>query len=147
MKKIIAFLILILTLYVILVFKSPELASKIESWLWLNWLNDFITWSKETIDTISNNTPTPDDIIDGYNKTLSWALELRDTIKTWLEDTKETIDTIRETANSVENKINEAKDVVDSTIDTVNTTIDTVNDLSDKVNDITNVLNNTWTTN
>jgi len=140
MNKIISFFILIITLYIILIFKSPDLASKIWNTLWIQSFNEFINSSKWNIDQISNNVPTADEIVDTYNKTLSWAIELRDNIQDWIIKTKDTIDWVRST-------INDTKEVIDQTKETIDSTINTVNELKDTVDSITDTLTSTWETN
>lgn len=147
LKNIILFLIIIITSYLIIVFKLPNLASTIENTIWINWLWNKIIEFKNTTNWIVTNIPTKDEVNNAYDDFYSWAIDFKDNFKEWATITKNKINDIRKTVNSAQDTYNDIKWWIDDAkefIDSASWAINQAKDLLENVSDITN---NTWTIN
>lgn len=150
LKNIFLFILIFFVLYILSIFKAPDLASSIEQSLGIQWFNAFVINFKETFDDIVTNFPTQDELKNAYETAQSWALEFKDNFENWLNITKDKIDTIRETLSWAEDTISDIKENIDAakdfydanswTIDDIKNTIDTISEISQEIT-------NTWTNN
>lgn len=130
MKKLLSLIILISALYWVSVFLAPNIATKIDSLIWVPWLSDNIRGSKEAIDSTVTNIPS-------VSEFKSWAIDIKDKVADWVETTKDTIDTIRSWAQKVEETYNWA-------VDTYNDLKWTLEDAQKKVEQIQWVVESVW---
>lgn len=142
MKKIIKnlflFLLVLFTIYIILIFTSPLLANKIESFFWFNWFNAFVVDFKNTLDSTATNIPTKDEFKNTYNQALSWALQIKWDAVTWIESIKDSVDNVRWTLNTTVEKIDEVKTSVHETKSQIENTVDVIKQTSSTITDLTN---------
>lgn len=149
MKKIIKnfflFLIVIFTIYIVLIFTSPVLANKIESFFWFNWFNSFVIDFKKTLDSTATNIPTKEEFKNTYNNALSWAVQIKWDAVTWIETIKEGVDNVRWTLNTTVEKIEEVKTSVNETKAQIENTVDVIKQTWNTISDLTNSFS--WTNN
>ncbi len=126
MKKIILFLIIIFTLYVMLVFITPEITEKFSKKLGILKVQEIIVDIKSGMGIAS--TSEAGDFLSG-------ALEIWGQIKDGIDDTKDSIDTVREKIQNVEEKYNTAKENYDKVITVI-----------DKVWEIAEIAESIWWT-
>lgn len=132
MKKIIAFLILIFTLYIVAIFKVPTIATTI--WEKLNIIefnktvikisenyNDFMNkhWDKFTVDNIKQTTS-----------------DIKDWVETWIKTTQDTLDNIRDNVEKASDSIKETQEKINETKESIENVIDTVSDVTDSLSNI-----------
>lgn len=136
-KNVLLIIIVIFTIYILLIFTSPVLAKKIESFFWLNWFNDFIIDFKNTLDSTATNIPTKDEFKGTYNNALSGALQIKwdaiiwiETIKDWVDNVRWTLNTTVEKIEEVKTSVNETKAQIENTVDVIKQTWNTISDLT-----------------
>lgn len=141
-KKIFLFLIILSTWYTVAVFKAPVFADNLAKTFNLWDLNSIIRDIWITLFGISDTLPSPDKIVQEYNKALSWAIEAKNKAVDWVNTVKEWIDTVRTTMswavdsyNDIKWNIVEIKQGIDNTIETVNNTADMINNFSESINE------------
>lgn len=128
MKKLWLILLILIIWYVLLIFQAPEITDKLGN----KEINDRIRWSKATVDEISTNTPTKEEVI-----------QFKDDVVNGIETTKEKIDTVRATLNNAEQKIKDTKEQIDNAVETVNNLKEDVGSALETVEKITDVLGET----
>ncbi len=136
MKKILWLLILIITVYILLVFKAPTLANDIEKLIWLNWLNQKIINIKNKLNMFWTKVPTKQDLSKYY----SWTVN---TIK----KTKESIDELRLKADELKNKYKTAQDWINKVQNKLENIKKTVDKISNVWSTINKIITTTWTVN
>lgn len=109
LKKLFLIFFIFFILYLMLVFKTPWTADI----LWNKEFNNFVRSFKPTLDDTSTNIPWKDDITGTFTKTYSWAIKLKNDIVSWVEKTKDTIDSVRSTLSWAENTYNDAIDKIE----------------------------------
>lgn len=150
MKKILLMLVILITIYILIVFKVPELWKSLGELFWTTNFNEFILKHSDTFNKTVTDIPTKDELIDTYNKAYSWAIDIKDNVIDWAETVKSTIDDIRVTLSWAEDKINNVKDKYDQAKDFIDSNSWRIQELQnsiDNIREINDSLNNTWTTN
>lgn len=109
-KKIFWFIVILFVLFILSVFKAPEVAKSIANVAGYPNLPDKILLFKWTYDTVVTDIPSQEELKNQYNSTLSWALELKENILNWVDSTKQTVDSLRETMSWSEQTIEDLKD-------------------------------------
>jgi len=94
--------------YGVTVFAAPEVAGKIDAFVWIPWFSEKIRGSKANFDTVITDIPS-------LNEFKSWALDIKDTVVDGVATTKDTIDSVRGWAQKVEETYNSAVETYDST--------------------------------
>lgn len=156
LKKLFWSAILLFILFILAVFKVPEVAKSLADMAWYPNLPGKITEMKSTYDDVVTDIPSKAELEYQYNATISWALELKENITVWVQSTKDKVDSLRETMSWAEQTIddlkwtyNDAKDFIDETWKKINETKKIIEDTQaviDKVKNTTNN-NNTGSTN
>ncbi len=114
-KKILLWLLIVFVLYIIAIFKAPVFADSVEKFFKIDWFNDWVIDFKAKMDFAFTNMPTTDEIKDAYNKTLSWAENIKDYAWSWTQEFKNKIDAFRLTLSWWINKYDWVRrDVLDS---------------------------------
>lgn len=134
-KKFYWILVIIFTLYILLIFKAPNITIGIEKMIGLSWFTEYITTFKWKVD----NLPSKDDIENRYNEVYSWAVDLKENIQDWINTTKDKIDSVRVALSWAEDTYNKAKDTYDSTINFIEWANDKLNDVRDSIDKVTEV--------
>ncbi len=132
LKKLSLVILIIVTLFILAVFKLPTLSNTIEWWVWLDGISDTIRWVKTTVDQVSTDIPTKDELKDTYYRAYSWAIDAKDNVEEGITDTKNLIDSFRKTLSWAEAMYNDAKWVYEDTkevIDDVQDKIETAKDI------------------
>ena len=142
-KKIFWTILLLITLYILSIFKAPSIAQNIEDFLGIKWFNEFIINFKKTLDGSATDIPSKDEF-------LSWATDIKDKLINWIGTTKEKIDSVRyslweieDTAEEIKNTYDEAKKFVQETEEK----IEEVKNKASKVSDNIENIANSWTKN
>lgn len=149
-KNILLLWFIFIIVFIILIFKTPDFALKIESTLWINWLSQFLLWFKWTYDETVTNIPTKAELENAYDTVQSGALDFKDKFEDWLNLTKEKIDWVREKAWDIENTYNDLKWTYDEAKEFINTNswkIEEIKEVIETISDVTWTLTNTWETN
>jgi predicted MarR family transcription regulator len=129
---------MISVLYILIVFLSPEFADK----YWNTKLNLFIRDFKHTIDNIY----TKNNINDVYNRTLSWAEDLKNNLIEGANSAKGWVDEVRKNLNWVVDKYEDVKGVVNEKKEQLQEWIDKVKEVSDSINNtFSGILQDSWT--
>ncbi len=139
-KKILWFLLIFVVLYILAIFKAPVLADSIEDLLKINWFNQTVRDFKTSLDNIYTNLPSKEQVIDTYNKTLSWANELKEKAWSWTKQLKESIDNVRlsiswsvDKYEWIKNDIIETKQKMDQTVDTIKSTSEAIGEFWENI--------------
>ena len=144
---------MIFVLFVLTVFKAPDLAKSIAELAGYPNLPAKIISIKSTFDWVVTDIPTQEELEKQYNEALSWAIELKDKVVDWVQTTKDTVDDIRETMSWAEQKIediketyNDAKEFVDEAGKKIEETKKIIEDTSRVINEVQNIGNmtNSW---
>lgn len=146
LKKIFWWFILIVILFILSIFKAPDLAKSISWVIWFPNLSINIYEFKWRFDTAVTNIPTKEELEFKYNETLSGAIELKWKIIDWVQTTKETVDDLRETLSWAEQKIedlkdtyNDAKEFVDEASKKIDEAKKIIEDTNKVINDVQNI--------
>ena len=149
LKKFYWFSIMILVIYILLIFKAPSFTKIIDEKLWFNWFTEFVTQFKWAVDETYTNLPSTDEIKDWYEKAYSWAIDIKDNIKSWIDVTKEKIDTARVALSWAEDTLNKVKDTYEETVDFIDWAskqLDEARKTIDKVTEVWKSISETiWT--
>lgn len=129
MKKILLALIIIIVAFLLLIFQAPAVTSSIEKIIGMDWLTDSIRGFKSTVDTVSTNIPTKEDLVNTYNQLSSGAIEWTQQVVETVNETKAKIDEVRETLSG-------AQETIDKTIQVANDLQKTVQEGKEIVNDL-----------
>ncbi len=140
MKKLLWLIVIIVTIYILLIFKAPNITTKIEKSLWFSWLTEFVTGTKWNLDKTYTNIPSK-------SEAYSWIIDIKNNIINWLDTTKEKIDSVRWAVVWAEKKINEVKQTYDKAASFINNANNKLKEAQKTINDISGAINNTWTTN
>jgi len=153
MKKFFLILLIIFVLYIVSIFKLPSFSWFIWNILWIEKFNEFIVSFWTTYNDVVTDIPSKEQVLDTYNKTLSWAIDIKNTIIDWLDTTKWYVDEIRLSLSWSEDKIDEfkqsitdLKDTYDDTKVIITETVDTVSEIKDRIDTINTAITNTWET-
>jgi len=153
-NKLFWFIIIIFVLYILMIFKMPVIADKIQTWLGFNWFNEFVIDFKNSMDSFFTRVPTKEELKEWYNSTLSWAVDFKNDVVTWVNDVKDWIDSVRwtlswavDTYNDVKETVIDTKETIDSTVETIKDTSESLKDTAEKINSISNSISSTWITN
>jgi hypothetical protein len=143
-------MVMVIILFVLTVFKAPDLAKSI------SWLAGFpnlpasIISIKSTFDWAVTDIPTQEELEKQYNEALSWAIIIKGKIVGWVEITKNKVDDLRETMSWAEGKIddlkdtyNDAKDFIDQAWKKIEETKKIIEDTNKVMNDVQNMWNKT----
>lgn len=146
MKKIIWILILLVVVYILLIFKAPNLTTEIEKLAGIEGLTELVTSIKWNIDEAATKIPSPEELEDRYNQTVSGALHVKDNVINGIDKTKETIDNVRVTLSWAQDTISDTMDVVGSAVEKVQQakeTVDKINQSVQEVSETIETVNNT----
>ncbi len=138
MNKIIAFLCILITLYIVSVFVIPDTADKLARQIWIEWFNKSIRSAKTAVDTTVKVPEASWGILDIYQSTYDEARQVKDTYNKAIEQwnqIKQKIDTVRATLSGAESTVNK-------TIDTANTVIETGKEIQQKIGEVKSSLDN-----
>lgn len=124
MVKVLFTIIALAVTYLLGVFLTPDFTSKIESSIGLSGTTDSIRNFKDGLDEIATDIPSANEFKSG-------AFDIGNTVRGWLDSTKQKIDDVRVTLSG-------AKDTIDSTFDTFDTAVDTVKSARDTVEKLKN---------
>ena len=135
-KNIILLWLVVIIIYLLIIFISPNLASSLWKSLWLTSFNQKVLEFKKSLDDWTFFAPiknSVDWVIDkSWNgvlkNTFSW--ELKDGFVWWLDSTKEKIDNVRTTISWAENTYKDVKTKYEKTKEIVNDVNDAVNILT-----------------
>lgn len=142
LKKLFWSLILLWVLFVLSVFKAPELATSIANLAGFPNLPEKIQSFKWTYDNVLTDIPTQEELTNQYNSTLSWALEFKENIVNWVNTTKDKVDSLRETLSWAEQKIEDLKETYNDAKDFIDTTAEKIEETKKIIEDTTAVINN-----
>jgi len=140
MKKILWLFVLIITIYILLIFKAPNITTKIEKYLWFSWFTEFITGTKWNLDKTYTNIPSK-------SEAYSWIIDIKNNIINWLDSTKEKIDSVRWAVVWAEKKINEVKQTYDNAVNVVKKANQQIQNTKKSIDNITQSINQatgTW---
>lgn len=139
LKKLLFALLIIGVSYLLLVFKFPELADKIEWFFWIS-INETIRMKKEAMEDFSISLPEKADIVETY--------------KPIIDDAREVTKGVIERANDVKNKVDDVRVTLSWAADTLDKAKETVNDINEIKTEIegiiqtgSKILNSSGTTN
>lgn len=145
-------MVMVIILFVLTVFKAPDLAKSISELAGFPNLPANIISIKTTFDWVITDIPTKEELENQYNEALSWAIELKGKIVDWVQSTKNTVDDLRETMSWAEQKIediketyNDAKEFVDEAGKKIEETKKIIEDTSRVINEVQNIGNMTNT--
>ncbi len=151
MKKLLLILLIFFLFYIISIFKFPAFAVIVWTLLWTENFNEFMLKFSDTYNEVVTDIPSKDEVLDTYNKTISWAIIVKDKIVNWLDTSKSFIDEVRVTFSWSEEKINEIKENIDSIKDTyedtkeiIDDTVSNISEIKDKIEVINDAITNTW---
>lgn len=102
--------ILLFILFILAVFKAPDIAKSLADMAWYPNLPEKIIEIKWTYDNVVTDIPSKEELELQYNSTVSWALQLKENIVNWVETTKNKVDSLRETMSWAEQKIEDIKE-------------------------------------
>ncbi len=139
-KKIFLFILILFVLYILAIFKAPELAGHFEKLLKIEWFNQSVIDFKKKLDEIYTTIPTKEEIKNTYEQTMSWAIELKEKASSWTIELKNKIDNVRLSVSWsidkyewIKSDIVETKEKMESTVETIKNTSDAINDFSENL--------------
>lgn len=146
LKKIFWTAILLFILFVLAVFKAPEVAKSVANIIGYPNLPESITKLKWTYDQVVTDIPSKEELEKQYNSTISWAIELKENIVNWVQTTKNKVDSLRETMSWAEQKIedlkgsyNDAKEFIDEAGKKIDETKKIIEDTTTVINNVKNI--------
>lgn len=139
LKKLLFALLIIGVSYLLLVFKFPELADKIEWFLWVS-INKTIRMKKAAIEDFSTSLPEKADIVETYKPIIDQARDVSNQVVERANDIKNKVDDVRVTLSWAEDTYNKAKETVND-INEIKTEIEGIIQTGSKI------LNSSGTTN
>ena len=107
-RKLFWILAMLFVLYILSIFRFPNLAKDIEKTLWIEWFNEFVISFKKTFEESITNF-SKDEVIGNYKNILSWSIELKNKLIGWISTAKEKIDDLRIFISWVEKNFNKLK--------------------------------------
>jgi len=134
MKKILWLIVLIVTIYILLIFKAPNITTKIEKVLWFSWFTQAVTGTKWKLDKTYTNLPSK-------SEAYSWIIDIKNNVINWLDTTKAKIDDIRSAAAWAEKKINEVKKTYDNAVNVVKKTNQQIQNTKKAIDNISQSIN------
>lgn len=135
LKKILLLVPCLIILYLVTVFMSPKISSTLEWSLWVPGTTEKIQQWKEKFDDIVTNVPSREEF-------KSWALDISNTLKGWLDTTKEKIDNVRSTLSWAQDGINETFDKIDTAVETVKDAKESIEKIKNPVENLGELRNN-----
>lgn len=150
LRKLFWSVILFVILFILSVFKAPDLAQSIADLAGFPNLPTKIVQAKEKYDQVVTNMPTKEEIENQYNLTISWAIEIKENITNWVQTTKDKVDSLRETMSGAEEKLNELKETYNDAKDFLDETsqkIDQAKQLIEDTQAVIDNVQNSWETN
>ena len=135
-QKLFWVLILLAVTYTAGVFYAPEPTDKIASIVWLETYNDFVRSFKSTLNDVSTDIPTKEELVEGGRAAFSWALDIKDTVIDGISSTKETLDTVRSTLSGAESTYKDAKETFDKAKDFVEGASEKVQNVKEALDDV-----------
>jgi len=120
---------MLLVFYGVSIFMLPSVASTIDNLIGKPWLSDTLRWKKVMFDGVITDIPS-------INEVKSGAVDLKDKFTTWVDTTKDTIDSIREWAQKAEDTFNDAKETYEDLKDTFDDTKEMFNEAGEKLEQI-----------
>lgn len=133
MKKTISFILLLIGLYLISIFVFPSASSYIWDKIWLTWFNSWVLKVRDDFNDFITNF----DVVWKYKETKDSALEIKQTVDSQVQDTKQKIEVIQ-------TNVDKTSKAIDDTTKSVNNTVDSLNELQ---NSIIDVVPKTWSWN
>ncbi|MDC0506279.1 hypothetical protein OAN96_01655, partial [Candidatus Gracilibacteria bacterium] len=134
-KKIFLVFVILITLFGVSVFKAPGVSNTLEGWLGLEGLGDKIRGVKSTVDKVSTDIPTLDEVKNTYDKAYSGAIDAKNTLQGGIKDTKNFIDGTRKTLSGAEAIYNDAKGVYDETKEVISGVQDKIDSAKEVLED------------
>jgi peptidoglycan hydrolase CwlO-like protein len=125
MSKIFSLLLIIITLYLLAVFKAPDFAWIIEKTLWIEWTNLTITYLADRINKISAWLP------DDYEKAKTNVIITAEYTKEKVDSVRETLDWAGESIEDIQKKYNEAKEMIEGIEEKINDTKEKLDEFSE----------------
>jgi len=147
MKKFFLVIIIIITSYILIIFKLPELWANLGNLFWTTKFNEFLLKNSDTFNNTVTDIPSKEELINTYSKAYSWAIKIKDTVVDSAETIKGNIDDVRVTLSWAESKINNIKDKYKEAKDFIETNswkIQNIQNEIDKVSKISKILTSTW---
>lgn len=135
LRKLFWTIILILTLYLLLMFKAPSISSAIDKLIWFPWLTEAVTRFKWTLDETYTNLPSKEEVKDTYNKVYSWAVEFKENFEEGVEITKDKIDSARVFLSWAEDTYNDAKETYEDAVEFIDDTSDKLEETRESIED------------
>lgn len=142
LKKIFWWFIVLFILFILAVFHAPKIAEWISEMIWVPNVPQKIESFKVWFDEMVTRVPTQQELEDTYNKTVSWALDIKNTVIDWVHTTKDTIDNVRETLSWAEQKVEELKDTYNKTVEIIDQAGQKVNEVKQVIEDTNQVIEN-----
>lgn len=121
-NKIIFLIIFVFVLYVILIFVSPSFANNIAKPLWIEKFNKIVLDLKAKLDKNSTQDFWVENLENIYNKTLSWATDLKDKAIDGINWVRSSINDVRWWVNSTIETYEEVKSQIDDITETIDKT-------------------------
>lgn len=155
LKKIFWWMIVLIILFVLTVFKAPDLANSIAELAGFPNLPTNIISIKSTFDWAVTDIPSQSELEEHYNEALSWAIIIKWQIIDGVQTTKDTVDDLRETLSWAEQKIediketyDDAKEFVDEASAKIEATKKIIEDTTKVINEVQNITSTTssWVT-
>lgn len=134
--------IVLIVLFILAVFKAPELAKSIADLAWYPNVPEKITEFKATFDNVVTDIPTKEELESQYNSTVSWALELKENIVNGVQTTKDKVDSLRETMSWAEQKVNELKETYNDAKEFIDETSEKIDQAKQIIEDTQAVIDN-----
>ena len=142
-KKLLLSGLILFIVYILLIFKAPEIAWTIEKLILIDWFNEFALSFKSIFDETVTQIPSSEEF-------LSWTIDIKNTVIDWVNTTKDKIDSFRETMSWAQDTYNDLKNTYDEAKDFINSNswkIEDIKEVIETISNITETLTNTWETN
>ena len=121
MTKILSFLVIIIVWYLLLVFFTPDISTRLDKMLWISGFSETLRWTKHRVDFVTT---------DGVNSVIQWATQFRDDARWVVDSTKDTIDTVREQAARAEDALSEAQESIENIRNVYESTTQSIDEIS-----------------
>ena len=141
MKKLFLLLVILWVWYMISIFLAPSFADKIGDILWIKSFNEKIRNNWGDFNRIFTDIPTTNELEEWYNNVINKAKEFGNDVSSWIDKTKDTIDSIRTTLSWAEDKINKVKKTYTKLEETYDNTVKKAEEFKKTYNDIEKIWN------
>lgn len=129
-------MLILFSWYILMVFLAPDFINKLEKVVWVEWMSEYFITLKDKVNQSLVVLPSPTDLQERYESSLSWMTDIKNNIIDGIGATKWAVDTVRITLSWAEDTYNRVEDAFHNAKDTLEGVSDSFSDLRWKIDTI-----------